>query len=135
MKEQLNLRCEIQANASLIKELHRRMTDAPSGRNYGKDASSDRSKACHEFHARYDSLAFPGGYKQGLRKLAENDARTIDAALSFLEVRPYFNTSQYIATKLRRMLKKAVLSERQKERLEAVIGHRLPETKPVAKNY
>lgn len=67
---------------------------------------------------RFDKLAFPGGYTRALKLLASEDGATIEAALQFIEIRPYFFRSQYIRTKLLRMLKRIPLSQRQLERLE-----------------
>jgi hypothetical protein len=119
-KEKLAFRCLIQTDARLLNELRSRVHDAPSGGDPGRETQARHTAACAEFDARYDALAFPGGYEKGLGKLRENDPETIDAALAFLEVRPYFFRSQFIATKLRRMVKRATLNMRQKERLESV---------------
>lgn len=80
------------------------------------------SRACDDFHKQFDGLAFPGGYDAGLKKIREGDARAIEDALAFLEVRPYFFRSQYIRTKLTRLLKRATLSSRQAERLQKAVA-------------
>jgi hypothetical protein len=59
-----------------------------------------------------------------LHKLAENDPNTIETALCFLEVHPYFFHSQYIGTKLKRILKRAPLSPSQTTRLKNVLSRK-----------
>ncbi len=66
-------------------------------------------------------LAFPGGYEEGLQKIQAGDSNAIENALAFLEVKPYFFRSQYIRTKLIRLLKHAALSGQQEERLKKVL--------------
>src|ERR1035437_6940502 len=103
----------IEHNAKLITELHKRIHEEFRAQPHGPA----HHEACREFHERYDGLAFPGGYAAGLRKIAEGDATAIEAALAFLEVRPYFFRSQYMMKKLTRLLKHATLSGSQSERL------------------
>jgi hypothetical protein len=84
----LAFRCVIQSNARLINELHDHVHDAASGRDSTGKSQDRHTAAFAEFDARYDALAFPGGYEKGLGKLRENGPETIDAALAWLEVRP-----------------------------------------------
>ena len=65
--------------------------------------------------------ALPGGYEAGLEKIQAGDVRAIEDALAFLEVRPYFFRSQYMRTKLTRLLKHAPLTALQTERFQAVL--------------
>jgi hypothetical protein len=62
-----------------------------------------------------------GGYEAGLRMLEAGDARAIEDALVFSEVKPYFFRSQFIRTKLIRLLKKVHLSPRQAERFQTFL--------------
>lgn len=48
------------------------------------------TQACAEFHAQSDQLSFPGGYSTAAERIARADAEAIEAAIIFLEVRPYF---------------------------------------------
>jgi hypothetical protein len=106
----------IEHNAKLVAELHKRIHDEFRKEPYGPTHHA----ACSEFHERYDGLAFPGGYASGLAKLKVGDAEAIEAALAFLEVRPYFFRSQYMMKKLTRLLKHARLSASQSERFEKI---------------
>ena len=121
MKEEPELRCVIQQSAERVRELHERTNETFKLRDSSPDARAEWSHACEEFHRHYDALAFPGGYAAGLEKLRAGDTRTIEAALAFLEARPYFFRSQYIRTKLKRLLKHAQLTALQSARLEAAL--------------
>ena len=104
-------------NSERIKQRHASVHDAAKDRQSREGYKKWRS-ACDEFRAQYDSLAFPGGYSSGLDRLKINDPEAIDAALAFIELRPYFFRSQYIRTRLLRALKKIQLTEEQALRLK-----------------
>ena len=78
-------------------------------------------KACAEFYCRYEELAFPGGYTGAHERLLAGDAQTIEAALCFLEVRPYFFRSGYMFAKLIKKIKHAPLSKKQTDRLKRIV--------------
>lgn len=111
----------IQENAKRVAELHNRIHETFKRRDTSPEAREDWSRACNEFHSQYDALAFPGGYEAGLQKIQAGDARAIEDALAFLEVRPYFFRSQYMRTKLTRLLKRAQLSPRQAEMFQRAL--------------
>jgi hypothetical protein len=104
----------IEQNAKLISELHQRIHKEFRA----QPNSAAHGDACKEFHERYDRLAFPGGYASGLTRLKESDPAAIEAALVFLEVRPYFFRSQYMMKKLTRLLNHAPLTDGQRARFE-----------------
>jgi hypothetical protein len=121
VKDQLEPRCVIQENAKRVTELHNRIHETVRHRDTTPESREQWSRACAEFHDQYDGLAFPGGYEAGLQKIQAGDGRAIEDALAFLEVRPYFFRSQYMRTKLTRLLKRAQLSARQADRLRRAI--------------
>jgi hypothetical protein len=112
----------IQENAKRVTELHDRIHETFKRRDASLEARAEWSRACDEFHSQYDALAFPGGYEAGLKKIQGGDARAIEDALAFLEIRPYFFRSQYMRTKLIRLLKHARLSVHQTERFRGVLA-------------
>ena len=122
MKQKLEPRCVIQSNAKRVTELHERIRETVKRSNLSPEAQVEWSKACAEFHDQYDALAFPGGYSTALEKIRAGDNCAIEDALAFLEVRPYFFRSQYILTKLTRLLKQAQLTTRQTERFQRALG-------------
>lgn len=104
----------IKHNAHQIRELHHRLHQAFHVQPHGPD----HKRACEEFHVQYDALAFPGGYENGLQRISDGDPETIETAIAFLEVKPYFFRSQYMRTKLIRLLKKADLTKSQRRRFD-----------------
>ena len=94
----------IRKTAGRIREVHRQ-----GGRGF-----------IPQYSALVDQL-FPGGYDCGLRNIRQGDAKAIDSALAFLEVRPYFFRSQYIRTRLMRLLKHTTLDPTQAERFSRII--------------
>lgn len=121
MKQEFDTRYLIQQNAKRIVELHERIHMTLKRRHMSPEDRAEWSHACHQFHDQYDALAFPGGYDSGLKKLQAGDGRAIADALVFIEVRPYFFRSQYIRTKLIRMLKRVQLPLKQSERFQKVL--------------
>jgi hypothetical protein len=121
MREELHPRNTIQRNAHRIKELHGKIDETLARRSISREAWKEWEQACKLFHQEYNALAFPGGYEEGLQKIQAGDSNAIENALAFLEVKPYFFRSQYIKTKLTRLLKHAVLSVQQEERLKNVL--------------
>lgn len=122
MKQQLEPRHLIQENAKRITQLHERIHETVKQRDCNPETRAEWSKACAEFHNQYDTLAFPGGYAAGLKKIQAGDSHAIEDALVFLELRPYFFRSQYIRTKLPRLLKRAQLTTRQIERFHKTLA-------------
>jgi hypothetical protein len=119
--QQLDPRSLIQKNAQRITELRDRIWETFEAFKQNKSshyAGAAWSRACAEFHSEYDALAFPGGYEAGLKRIQAGDGRAIEDALTFLEVRPYFFRSQYMRTKLTRLLRHAPLTAQQAERLQ-----------------
>lgn len=121
MKQKLEPRYVIQENAKRVIELHDRIHETVKRRDSSIEARAEWSKACAEFHSQYDALAFPGGYSAALKKIQAGDSCAIEDAVAFLEVRPYFFRSQYIRTKLTRLLKHAQLTTRQTERFQRAL--------------
>ena len=69
----------------------------------------------------YDALAFPGGYSSALERIAAGEPEAIEAALAFLEIRPYFFRSGYMYKDLLRKTKRAPLSDAQARRFVRIV--------------
>ena len=69
MNQKLEPRCIIQENAKRVTQLHDRIHETVKRRDSSPEARAEWSRACAEFHAQYDALAFPGGYAAGLVKI------------------------------------------------------------------
>ena len=126
MKKADDLAAELLANAAELRRLHARVHETFARRDESQQCRHIWETACKEFNNRYDMLAFPGGYwldgsDSALARIAGGDPQTIEAALCFVEVRPYFFRSGYMFTALLRKLKRAALSPRQTERLQHVL--------------
>ena len=109
-------------NAATLRHLNQRINETFARRGEGQKQFDAWSDACAEFHYRYDDLAFPGGYATAIASLEASDPGTIDVALCFVELRPYFFRSGYMYTLLMRRLKKCALSPEQAARYAAVVA-------------
>jgi hypothetical protein len=90
-----------------------------------RDRSAEKyrewQRACEIFHSRYNELAFPDGYDGALDRLLAGNLDTVEAALCFLELRPYFFRSGYIFKEILLKAKRAPLSPEQQARLQSVV--------------
>ena len=77
--------------------------------------------ACAVFHSQYDSLAFPGGLREALQKLKTGDPCVVEAAIQYLEVKPRFFRSGYIAETILHRLRHVALTSSQVARLVSVV--------------
>jgi hypothetical protein len=114
----------IERNASELSRLHARIHETVKLRGRGQAEKREWELACAEFHARYDKLAFPGGYGGALERIVAGDPEAMEAAICFLEVRPYFFRSGYMFKDILRKARRAPLSRPQADRL-AVIEQKL----------
>lgn len=112
---------EILRNARRINELKSRIDVTVKFRGKSAEKRKEWEKACADFHRQYDALAFPGGYDGALQRILDGNPEAMEAAICFLEVRPYFFRSGYMFKDLLRKVKKAPLEEEQRERLGVVI--------------
>ena len=96
-----------------IKETLRERGNSPAKRR-------DWEQACAEFHQHYTGLAFPGGYDGALGRISSGDPETMEAAICFLECRPYFFRSGYMFKDILRRCRRAPLSSNQAARLKTI---------------
>jgi hypothetical protein len=115
------LRRRIQDNAAEIVRLHRAVHTTFRERHRDAAAHTAWQTAAAEFRDRYDALAFPGGYENGLTRLATGDADALEAAVVFLECRPYFFRSGYMRTTLLRRLKRLAPGTPYEARAAAIV--------------
>jgi hypothetical protein len=113
---------EIIRNAEKINQLKQRIDESFKLRDKNEQKKKEWQKACKDFHSSYDSLAFPGGFSNAYERIASGDQQTIEAALCFLECRPYFFRSGYMFKDLIRKMKKAPLDNSQSKRFEKVFS-------------
>jgi hypothetical protein len=116
------LKNQIEEGASEIRRLHARIHETVKERDQSPEKRSAWELACKEFHNRYDQLSFPGGSVGAYERILAGDPSTIESALCFIEVRPYFFRSGYLFKDLLRKLKRAPLDEPSMKRLSAVVA-------------
>jgi len=119
-KDTARLKRTILENTTELVRLHRRVHEALPGRG-NLQGRRKWEQACAEWHARYTGLAFPGGYEGVLERILAGDPETMEAAICFLECRPYFFRSGYMYKELLRKIKRAPLSPDQERRLRLVL--------------
>lgn len=112
----------IRANADALRALHARVHETFRLRSRSPEHRQDWTDACAIFNARWDTLAFPGGYGDALERIAAGDPNAVEAGLCFLEVRPYFFRSGYMFKDILRKMKRAPLDKKQSARLENVVA-------------
>jgi hypothetical protein len=83
-------------NGAEITRLRTR-TDETLGRRSSSPQGRDEWKtACAQFHERYSELALPGGYDGAAARILAGNPTAMEAAVCFLECRPYFFRSGYM---------------------------------------
>jgi hypothetical protein len=112
---------EIVENARRINQLKQRIDETFKQRDKNDRKRKEWEAACAEFHSQYDALAFPGGLSGAYERIAEGDPEASEAAICFLECRPYFFRSGYMFKHILRKAKRAPLKDDQKARLDAVL--------------
>ncbi len=112
---------EILRNAETINRLKKRIDETVKYRDKNDSKRKEWEKACADFHCQYNTLAFPGGVSGAYERIVSGEPKAVEAALSFIECRPYFFRSGYMFKELLRKLKKSPLDDGQKERFEKVL--------------
>ena len=111
---------EITRNAEKINQLKARIEETMKFRDKNEHKRKEWQTACAEFHEQYDSLAFPGGLSGAFDRILEGDPEAMEAAICFLECRPFFFRSGYLFKDLLRKTNRAPLKRDQVERLKNV---------------
>jgi hypothetical protein len=112
---------DIVRNAEKINRLKVRIDEAFKHRDTNDHKRREWEAACADFHAQYDALTFPGGLSGAYERIVSGDAQSVEAALCFLECRPYFFRSGYMFKDILRKVKHAPLKGDQYVRFEAVL--------------
>lgn len=111
---------EITRNAEKIDQLKARIEETLKFRDKNEHKRKEWQTACAELHEQYDSLAFPGGLSGAFDRILEGDPEAMEAAICFLECRPFFFRSGYLFKDLLRKTNRAPLKRDQVERLKNV---------------
>lgn len=122
MRSREELREIMIENAAEINRLKQQIDETFRRRNESEDAQRKWSEACREMHARYNYLCLPGGWDSGfLDRLESGETYTIEVALCFLEVRPYFFRSGYHWKAIFQKCKRAPMAGEQAERFADLV--------------
>jgi len=118
----------IVTNAEAIRQLHGRIHQTFRHREESLGKWQEWKEASRDFHATWNRLAFPGGYwtdanSNALQRIVAGDEQAMEAAICFLEIRPYFFRSGYMFKDILRKAKNAPLSEEQSARLKVVLDN------------
>lgn len=103
---QIRMKRDIEENAETICHLHAHIKETFKVRDLSPLKRREWELACQAFHARYEFLSFPCNYREALQKITEGDHFSVESALCFVELRPYFFRSGYMYKDLIRKLKK-----------------------------
>lgn len=109
----------IESNAAQLRRLHGAVREAFLHRSEGSEEYRTWEKACAEFHRRWDELAFPGGLRSGLRRIAAGDPQAIETAIRYLELRPFYCRAQYTREIFTRLLNRQTLPPKLQQRFDA----------------
>jgi hypothetical protein len=102
---------QLRENAAEIVRLNLRIKETYAQRSKSSEKMREWKQACAEFHARYAGLAFPGGGKGDvLQRILRGEPEAMEAAICFLEVRPFFFRSGYMFKDILRKCRRAPLS-------------------------
>lgn len=116
-----HLREQIRENAQEIVRLHSRIHETVKNRGESPEERREWELACKEFHDRYSLLAFPRGYTgETLHRISSGDPFSMEAAICFLEVRPYFFRSGYMFKDILRRCRRAPLPPYLAARLKVI---------------
>jgi hypothetical protein len=110
----------IRENAAEIVRLHSRIHETWAQRSMSSEKKREWEQACAEFYARYEEFAFPGGYRGALDRVSSGDLEAMEAAICFLECRPYFFRSGYMFKDIVRTCRRAPLLPEQAARLKVI---------------
>ena len=87
---------EILRNADSINRLRDKIQETFELRDKNEHSNKEWRKACSEFHEKYSDLAFPGGLDGAYERILHGDQKAMEAAICFVECRPYFFRSGYM---------------------------------------
>ncbi len=111
-------RNELLRNAEKITRLHQRIKETFPFRGENNEKLKEWQEACRTFHQEYDKLAFPGGLEGAYERILDGDIYAMEAAICFLECRPYFFRSGYMFKDILRIANRAPLTPDQRTRYQ-----------------
>ncbi len=110
----------IREYAAEIVELSKKLHETHKQRELSPEKWNEWLQVYSGSYQRYMSLAFPGGLEGAYERIVSGDPEAMEAAICFLEVRPYFFRSGYMFKDILRKCNRAPLTPKQAVRFEAV---------------
>jgi hypothetical protein len=109
--------------AEEVNRLHSRVHETFAHRSESKKKWQEWKQACSECHAPSGKLGWPVPYgpEEWLRAISIGETEAVEAAVCFLECRPYFFRSGYMFKDILRKCKRAPMSEEHASRFKAVL--------------
>ena len=117
----MNVQTIIERHSATLRHLHEEVREAAQRRSESAEAQQRWQQACNEWHQRYDELSFPGGIREGLKKVEAGDLDAIEIAIMYLELRPFFFGAQYQRVAYTKRLKRLSLPPELKARFDAAM--------------
>lgn len=110
---------EIREASTKLDSLNKRIKETFRTRDRGVEERERWSRACAEFHSRYQELFYPGG-DASLDALKFHEPAAIQLAIDFLDADPRHFRSGYIKEEVWRRIRNAPLIQEDKTRLENI---------------
>lgn len=110
--------------ANKINRAHTRITTLAQKRSQGvltEEEKEEYRTVIAELNRLLELLPMAGGIEKWKEKTQHDDPEAIEAGLAFLEAQTYHFHSGYLKETILRKLKKATLTEKQKERVREII--------------
>jgi hypothetical protein len=122
MRNPEKLRAQMIENAAEINRLRQRMLAAERTSPATEQSQQQWRSALEELRSRYSYLCIPGGWDNEFeQRLKSGDRGTVESALCFLEVRPYFFRSGYMWNDLFRKCRRVPMNGEQAARFAEVL--------------
>jgi hypothetical protein len=122
----------IREHAAEIVEMNKQLHETRKQRELSPEKWNEWLQLYSGWYQRYIMLAFPGGLEGAYERIVAGAPEAMEAAICFLEVRPYFFRSGYMFKDIFRKCKRAPLTPKQAARFE-VVKERLAEWKRLRK--
>jgi hypothetical protein len=111
-----SIRDQIRRDGDEVARLHGRVHATFALRERSAEDREAWIAAAKEFRDRHDQLSFPGGWYGARERLRAGEPLAIEAAVCFLEVRPFFYHSGFIFKDLMRWCRSLPLAPEQTAR-------------------
>lgn len=116
----MDYRQRIKESEAEIRRLTSRIDETVKFRDHSDYERTVWSNACSELHAKFHDLGWIDPKRCYIEAIRSGDFESIEYAITFVEMRPYFFRSGYMYKHLMRILKSAKMTDDQRTRYNAV---------------